>query len=528
MSETATADAPELIVLSDLHLGEGLGGEPPRYSAMEDFFFDEPFARLLAHLRWEHLTAPERLVLVLNGDIFDFLTVTRVPEEAEAARRGFKISRAERQLGLNAAPAKSVFKLDCILDGHPVFFAALAQFIAAGHRVELLAGNHDLELHFPEVRARLLERLASLPGAPTRAELETRLRFHPWFYLEPGRVYVEHGNQYEASNSVSHPRYPVLRRRGREPVLDYPLGSLFVRYFYNPVHRINPYTPKVISFEQYIEFLRRHNVLDLLRIARTHWPFFTRAIRPELPAPGTDQATGASEPPAAAELELSPLERQLDTLKIHPLTASKAALAEQMMKPVLRRLGWVSALGLGSLYVWLLLFNLIQATPWLAENVFAKAVLLVFLAMLTFVGLFWLGNALARGMRRRTDETVELCAQRAGEIARRTGVKLVLMGHTHVVDLRAVADGAATYANGGSWTAVDNPWERLHPDARRHTFLQVRDDQVTVCRWNDHANRIEPVPLFELPEDRDLVPGALGEVHRPPPPAARRARTGSA
>ncbi|OGR09357.1 MAG: hypothetical protein A2341_01965 [Deltaproteobacteria bacterium RIFOXYB12_FULL_58_9] len=62
----------DLIVLSDLHLGEGSSGRPRRHLPMEDFFYDNELCRLLEHLRWEY--EPSRLVLVLNGDIFDFLT----------------------------------------------------------------------------------------------------------------------------------------------------------------------------------------------------------------------------------------------------------------------------------------------------------------------------------------------------------------------------------------------------------------------------------------------------------------------
>jgi UDP-2,3-diacylglucosamine pyrophosphatase LpxH len=514
--------APDLVVLSDLHLGEGLVGRPPRFSPMEDFFYDQEFCRLLSHLRWEYLSDPTRLKLVLNGDIFDFLTVTTVPGQEEAAAQSLRVSSTERRFGLNPTPKKSVYKLDQIITGHRAFFTGLTQFVAAGFTVELLPGNHDLELYFPEVREQLYARLLELPGAPSAAELRARLTLHPWFYLEPGRVYIEHGNQYESSNSIRNPLRPLLpdrKSKEGEPVLDYPLGSFFVRFFYNPIHRINPHTPKVISFEQYLEFLRRHNLLDLMRIARAHWPFFTRALSPE-PIGGTlrpELASAASDADCAPPL---PYCHELSELKLHPLVSSKAALARQMAKPVLRRLAWVSGLSFVTLYLWLVIFNLIQATPWLAENVFAKAILLVFFAVVTVAGLFWLGNRVALRMRHRSDETVELCAQRAGEIARVCDVPLVLMGHTHVVDIRAVGDDHAVYANSGTWTAVDNPWDRLHPDARRFTFLRVVGTEVEICRWNDLAGRIDPVPLFDLPEDRDLEPGALGELARPKPPVA--------
>jgi UDP-2,3-diacylglucosamine pyrophosphatase LpxH len=489
---------------------------------MEDFFYDGEFCRMLEHLESAYQHDPARLTLVLNGDVFDFLTVVKVPEPSEARELGIKVSGAERRFGLNPTPSKSVYKLDQIIDGHPLFFRGLARFVAEGFCVHILRGNHDLELYFAEVCERLLERLAQFSGGPTIEEARQRITFHAWYYLEQGRLYIEHGNQYEASNSIRYPLRPVLperrSRREGEAILDYPLGSYFVRYFYNSIHRINPHTPKVISFEQYLEFLRRHNVLDLLRIARDHYPFFARAVTPGPPAgtsgPSTENETRQEETFEALEKASDEYDfhRDLNRLKIHPLAASKAALAKQMVKPILRRLAWLGGVSLATLYVWLLVFNLIQATPWVAESVFAKAILLVFFALITAGGLFWLANHLARGVSRRTDQTVEMCADRADKIARMTGVKLVLMGHTHIVDVREIADGQATYANSGTWTSVDNPWDRLHPDARRFTLLKVSDSSVSVCRWNDDAGRLDPVPMFDLPEVRDLEPGALGEL----------------
>lgn len=69
-------------------------------------------------------------------------------------------------------------------------------------------------------------------------------------------------------------------------------------------------------------------------------------------------------------------------------------------------------------------------------------------------------------------------------------------------DLRKIADGKAVYANSGTWTAVNNPWDRLVPEARRHTFLYVQGNEARLCRWNDDAERIDRVPLFLFDEDR--------------------------
>ncbi len=509
MNEIRPSLANDCLVVSDLHLGEGRRSDTPRYSPMEEFFHDEAFARMLGHFQQRYAGDPDGLGLVLNGDTFDFLTTTEIPDDSEATMRGFEVRPAERRFGLNPTPSKSAWKLERIMAGHPVFFGALARFVAAGHRVEILRGNHDLELYFEPVQQALLRGLGAFADGPSPQQAAERVRFHQWFLLDPQRLYIEHGNQYESSNSIRYPLRPLLperRRRGEgEDVLDYPLGSMFVRYFYNSVQRINPYSPKLVSFEQYLEFMRRYNLIDLLRIAREHYPFFMRTLKP--------RATGGTSRPsrqadaqqqrdfaAAAEQTSQPeLHQQLNRLKVIPASASKLALVRAMIKPVARRLAVAGAIALGTLYIWLLLFSLIQGSSWLVENVFAKAVLMVLLAVLTLGGVVWLISRLDQKLRRQVDPTAQMLAERAERIARLTGVRLVLMGHTHLVDIRRVADGQAVYANSGTWVAVDNPWERIEPAARRRTLLWVHGDEVEVCRWNDDAGRLDSVPMFDRP-----------------------------
>src|SRR5216684_881532 len=72
----AQSAGADLFVLSDLHVGEGRGADSA-YARSEKFFADESFKRLLDHIRSD--LADRRGILVLNGDVFDFLRVTRIP-----------------------------------------------------------------------------------------------------------------------------------------------------------------------------------------------------------------------------------------------------------------------------------------------------------------------------------------------------------------------------------------------------------------------------------------------------------------
>ncbi len=521
----------DLVVVSDLHLGEGRRPGSPRWSPTEDFFHDEAFARFLSHLHERYAEDPSRLALVINGDLLDFLTVTRVPDPAEARRRGFRVSSDERKFGLDPSEKKSVFKLEVIVEGHPRFFDELARFVAAGHRVEILRGNHDLELYFPSVRSRLLEVLSEREGGPDPETVRERVRIHQWFYLEPERVFIEHGNQYDTTNSIRYPLRPLFAKRrwwrrdsdgeagegdGDKAVLDYPLGSIFVRFFYNRVRRLDPHAPRLLSFDQYMRFIRRYNLFDVWRVLRDHYPHFVSAL-------GSSATTGSSRSSEEADLrqeadfvrleqedEGGGIYRRLNELKIHPAAASKPAVVRKMIEPLARRAAWFGLYAFIALTLWLLVFQLIQAIPWFAANV----VLMSLFVVVTLAAAGWAWLHLDRKLRRRRQVDVLNCAERAEEVGELLDVPLVLMGHTHTVDHRVSRGGAVTYANSGTWTSVANPWNRLMRDARRLTFLTVEGDEVELKRWNDDACRIDDVPLFFVEEEEEVAPAEESPMAR--------------
>ncbi len=136
----------------------------------------------------------------------------------------------------------------------------------------------------------------------------------------------------------------------------------------------------------------------------------------------------------------------------------------------------------------------------LGDSILLSASLLFIFSMATLAGLLWLLNKLIRRLRRTVDITVATCVEKAGDITRMTGVRMVLMGHTHEVDIQQVAQDKAIYANSGTWISVRNPWSNLVPEARRLTFLYVKDDQIQLCRWNDDASRVDEAPLFSVSE----------------------------
>lgn len=206
-----------LHIVSDLHLG-GRPPDPPRDP--RGFRMCSQGERLAAFI--EALAAKaEPVELVIAGDFIDFLAE---PDETG----GWSPFH-----GTQAADI-----LDRVIrEREPRVFAALAGLLAAGHRLVLLLGNHDLELSLPDCRARLREALGAGPGR--RVDLEFLLDDEPYVV---GDALIEHGNRVDAMNAVDHGalrqarRALALHRRPPPPgTIPAPPGSLLVASQMNPL-----------------------------------------------------------------------------------------------------------------------------------------------------------------------------------------------------------------------------------------------------------------------------------------------------
>ena len=218
LSPAAMDFAYDLLVLSDIHLSDGRA-PPPGGSHL----VPELVKFLAAHE--QHPVAGRHHRLIANGDLFDFLHVQLRHGEVLP----FALSRTEQERGPGTTEEKSVWKLERILGANQPFLLALGRFLAAGNEVIILPGNHDLELYWPRVRARILEQVAALAGA----NAASRLTFRPWFYHEPAVLYVEHGAQFDSDNRVFRWLAPEVPD---EPgVLELPAGGIVNRYF---THRL--------------------------------------------------------------------------------------------------------------------------------------------------------------------------------------------------------------------------------------------------------------------------------------------------
>jgi len=274
----------ELIVISDLHLSVGYNDQTGRYSRNEDFFFDEEFRRFLEYL--QKAKSPKKH-LIIAGDLFDFLQVDgcKALELYEKYKKGgapikFEITTKERKFGLGTEEDKTVWKLGVIADGHPVFFQALANFLSEGNCLSIITGNHDIELYWPQVQEALRDRIANLfentsmtkqQQQQKKESIKALIDFYPWFYYDKThKAYIEHGNQYDPLNSFRYFLCPLLGPESDKLLL--PIGSFFVRYFFNKLEASNPFADNIKPPTKYMLWAWKEDKLQFLKTVLRYLP----------------------------------------------------------------------------------------------------------------------------------------------------------------------------------------------------------------------------------------------------------------
>jgi len=199
-----------VLVISDLHLGGAPAtAETPAFQMCTA----SGRAQLVRFLDWATRTtsADRETQLVIAGDVVDFL--------AEDDGRGFVAFTGDDRVAAQ--------KLDAIVGRTSEVWQALRRFVAAGHALTIMLGNHDLELSLPAPRRRVLEVLG-----PGRVEF---IYDNQAFTLGP--VLVEHGNRYDDWNAVPHDDLREVRSRlsrGEAAEFDPLPGSRMVVDLVNP------------------------------------------------------------------------------------------------------------------------------------------------------------------------------------------------------------------------------------------------------------------------------------------------------
>jgi len=243
-SQTNKMNVKNTVIVSDLHLTETKIVGPNHRSWMAykkiSTAVDLGFAKFLSHI---NKNVDGTIELVFNGDTFDFDLVLSTPKD-------ISINFLSKKRGLGYEEWMSLFKINVIIDGHPVFFKALKDFIAQGHKVVIISGNHDVELYWKSVQNRL------------RSELDTNeqsLVFCRWFYISNNDTYISHGHQYDPNCVIRDIINPTIRVKDC-PVIRVPFGNLAAKYIANGIGWLNPHSKKdcILSAKDYLRLFFRH------------------------------------------------------------------------------------------------------------------------------------------------------------------------------------------------------------------------------------------------------------------------------
>lgn len=487
-------DLHDIIVVSDLHLGRGKNPRTGRYYRLEAFFFDDDFHHFCTHLIAEARERDARFKLVLNGDTFDLLRIDHDPQSAG--------KRRERRYGPILTPPVAADTLRQILEGHPVFVSALAEVLAAGHQVVFLPGNHDIEVQWRPVQETIRDAILAAVEAKGAevADASERLIFEPWFHHEPGRIWIEHGCQYDPENAF---RYYLRSGLADEPErvleaeVDVPLGTFFQRYLYNQFGNITFIVPNSRSNFRYFRWLVLNRPRLLARVATVHLPFFFQVLR---------RIAKAGSKPAELEQchrrELRTLAQDSglgETLGIiesyKQVQASSALLARDVITRIIKIIGFALLGALLVVALWTLGVHSIGTT---ALGFGGKAILFLALNFLFLtIAVVTVMYLLLRPAEQRHDPGLPKTAEKIAPLLK---VPIVTFGHTHDEEIHAVPlgeDRRAWYFNTGTWIAVFAADTLLPRERVQYTFLRVRGHEGELLHWSPGRGEATPVVLIE-------------------------------
>ncbi|MCA9714421.1 MAG: metallophosphoesterase [Myxococcales bacterium] len=439
----------DLLLISDLHLGSHLKprlrGEYVHLAAR----IDESLPRFLDH----YIAEGGPWQLIVNGDFIDFWNIELVP--------GVDRARSKKIRGAELA----VHRLHAALDAYPGVEDALIRFLSAGHGIVFVAGNHDAELLYPEVRRALANRLEEGvereepldPEAVTRTgttrldDLEPgRVRFVPWFLLEEGGAWIEHGHNFDAACATQASLSPT--RQGR---LVQSIAEVATRGFTNLVPEIDYDAPDRYSAMDYLRWAGARGfrfmiyvVLLYLRMIGRMMALWVRTGRVDK-AGRTEHQERLERVAQNAGLQMSAL-TAIEAMAPPPSSATVGGVLSVTALDLVLTLASVTAVVAG-------IARLLTAPMWLA------------LPLGLLAGFFAMRGV---GRRRKKRDVHEDMTRIAAEVGQVTGVPMVLMGHSHRGEL--VECEGVVYGNSGCWLDGSHLVVRREDGTRRLAEAELR------------------------------------------------------
>lgn len=449
------------LLFSDVHLGADLVQHAAPWTIArlkKAARIDRDLSSMLEHYR--EARDPNRpWCLVIAGDLVDFIGMSIAPAtETETA-----LTSEERENGLGSPHDHAVQKMRAVARRHAQVFDRLARFIADGHRLVLIRGNHDVDFHWEQAQKAFIEAIVEkadgVQSVDERDAFVGRIEFSPWFYYVEGLLYVEHGHQYDSTCSYEHQLAPVSPEDPRR--INWSFSDILLRSVVRPTRGLGSEGHDRATFLTYMRLAARMGfggatalarryisaIAQLIRISRSNFSQQAKAVREEQETRLLEMAhrarLGIDKVRALAHLAAPPLGREVMGI-LRGLFVDKMAMV----------LGGAVAIAL------VMLLDLPRAASW---TVGALTVLAV--------GLLYQQSTRAR---KRVFKYTEALRRIAANIAELVPARFVVMGHTHEAVMARVATNT-TYVNLGAWAVDDVGDEESHKSAPC-THLVIRHD----------------------------------------------------
>ena len=454
---SAPPPSESLLIFSDVHLGSDLNDCTPNV-IHRSAKIDEDLVLFLAHYRHEKPSG-ERWRIVIAGDFIDFIGMAiAVPAELVTAP-----SVEERAHGLGNASEHARLKLQRVAIRHADVFAELARFVAEGHALTLVHGNHDIEFHWDgvkdDLRAILLEHAAREHPGIDPASFQERIEFSPWFFYRDGVAYIEHGHQYDPFCSTEHvmaPLSPVDPRRIARGFTD-----VFLRFVVKPTLGMKEHGHEHAGMLDYLAFGARLGfgglfrlgarfvvaIQELFRLRRACFTEAAKVLR-------TEHERRVALVSEATRIGMDRL-RALLSLQVPPITQSVRGILASVL---LDRL----ALALASLLALCVVAVI---------GVYHGHALYAAFGVLAAWALFHRHLS-----AQRTVDSADLLIAKASQLSKLFPAAFVVMGHTHTPV--HVPAGSATYINVGSWAEEEGAGQSEDPAPRAprtHLVIHMRE-----------------------------------------------------
>jgi UDP-2,3-diacylglucosamine pyrophosphatase LpxH len=220
--------APTVYLISDLHLGPGRDAATGAWDPLEDFQVDDAFEAFVDQVTRDAGAVPVELIIA--GDFIDYPQILpelglKSPASTRGTTQAESVARTEVVLGRR--PELST--------GHPRVFERLRRFMKDGHSVTILAGNHDIDLLWPDVWEEIFDAIYPPGAAGTLRREAYSLTVGT---ASRGRVYIEHGHERDPENYFGGKMAePFANDNTGTLRLKRCYGTLFVDKVYNQLER---------------------------------------------------------------------------------------------------------------------------------------------------------------------------------------------------------------------------------------------------------------------------------------------------